>query len=79
MNDHEAIAKHLRELGMIELAFSVDMLGKRQSDLQRENARMRLTLDEMAADSQEDEMLVAITRIPQRRRFVPTIVIGWRA
>jgi hypothetical protein len=79
VNDHEAIAKYLRELGMIELAFSVDMLGKRQSDLQRENARQRLTLDEIAANSQEDEMLAAVSRIPHRRRFVPTVVIGGRA
>jgi hypothetical protein len=70
--DYAKIIDRLTELGLHEEAFSVGVLGL-------EAKRMRITLDEIAADAWEDANLTELQIQRKEKRFVPTVIYGGRA
>ena len=70
--EYVELAKECEAMGRPDLAFSARHLG-------HEHMRKVFTLNEIVEDAREDEQLAYVARIPQRKRFVPTIIEGGAA
>lgn len=70
-----AIADECKKLDRVDLALAVGFLAEEYRALQKK----AYTLDEIVADSAEQESLTYISRVPQRRRWVPNVIQGGAA
>lgn len=85
----KAIADECRKRGHIDLQLGIDLLAgdfqrlqERIGKLSEEMKELRkkaLTLDEIVADSAEQENITYIQRVPQRQRWVPSVIQGGAA
>lgn len=71
----QAVADECKSMGRVDLALALGFLAEEYRALQKK----AFTLDEIVADSAEQENITYIQRVPQRQRWVPSVIQGGAA